>query len=382
MAVTTPGRNGARFRLDMSEINGALGDLGTLLPLLLGAVAVGVVAPQAALAGFGLCYIAVAFIYRLPIPVQPMKAIAAFALTAAVTPSELALAGFLTGFVLLVLGLTGWIERLRRLVPQSIIAGLQLGLGLSLALLALNLMGTSPLLALIAAGAMLVVSVTRPAAPAVLILLVVACSGSVFVGTVPGQPETHAFAGAIALPTAAEWERSLTQLVLPQLSLTLTNAIILTALVAGDYFQDRARHVTPRRLCVTSGLANILLCPFGAMPMCHGAGGLAAHHRFGARSGGAPLVIGALLLTLAIVPGGSLVPALVPSAVLGVLIAIAAFELSVSRRLLDSRPSCWPVIAATALATFAFDPFIGLLFGTGAEMLRLILLRRFSGQRG
>src|SRR3546814_2047847 len=85
-------------------------------------------------------------------------------------------------------------------------------------------------------------------------------------------------------------QRSLSLLALPQLSLTFANAVLLTALVAGDYFGARAAHVTPRRLSITSGLANLLLTPLGALPMCHGAGGLAAHHRFGARSGTAPLV--------------------------------------------------------------------------------------------
>src|SRR3546814_14007024 len=87
-------------------------------------------------------------------------------------------------------------------------------------------------------------------------------------------------------------ERAFSLLVLPQLSLTLSNAVVLTALIAGDYFGHRAAHVTPVRLSVTSGLANLLLTQFGALPMCPGAGGLAAHYRFGARRGTAPLRLG------------------------------------------------------------------------------------------
>src|SRR3546814_12066910 len=98
---------------------------------------------------------------------------------------------------------------------------------------------------------------------------------------------------------------------LPQLSLTFANAVLLTALVAGDYFGARAAHVTPRRLSITSGLANLLLTPLGALPMCHGAGGLASPHRFGAPRGKGPLVLGAALLALAPLPGA---PGLAPLA--------------------------------------------------------------------
>jgi len=164
---------------------------------------------------------------------------------------------------------------------------------------------------------------------------------------------------------------------LPQLSLTFTNAVLLTALVASDYFDDRAAHVTPARLSLTSGLANLLLTPFGALPMCHGAGGLAAHYRFGARSGAAPLCFGLLLIALALFPGGSGLAALaaIPAAGLGSLLLIAAGELALTKRLFDSKPSCWPVIATTAAVTLWADPFWGLLAGSGAELVRMAAVR-------
>lgn len=88
-----------------------------------------------------------------------------------------------------------------------------------------------------------------------------------------------------SLPSLAELERAVARYVLSELSLTITNAVLLNALIAGDYFGDRAAHVTPAKLSVTSCLANVLLTPMGGLPMCHGAGGLAAHYSLGARSG-------------------------------------------------------------------------------------------------
>ena len=124
--------------------------------------------------------------------------------------------------------------------------------------------------------------------------------------------------------------------------------------------------MTPARLSVTSGLANLVLVPFGAMPMCHGAGGLAAHYRFGARSGAAPLALGAVLVALALLPGGLAMAALtaIPVAALGALLLFAAGELAITKRLFDCKPSCWPVIAIAAGATVLLDPFWGLLAGT------------------
>jgi MFS superfamily sulfate permease-like transporter len=165
--------------------------------------------------------------------------------------------------------------------------------------------------------------------------------------------------------------------------MTLTNAVFLTTLVARDSFGDRAAHVTPRRLCMTTGAANIILAPLGALPMCHGAGGVAAHHRFGARSGGAPVMLGAALLLLALLPGDLQRTALgtIPAATLGALLLVAAIELATSRRLLDARPSCRPVIALTAFATVFGNPLLGLGAGTLAEIVRKALIARYLAKR-
>jgi hypothetical protein len=374
--VTRAKPTGAPFGLSLRELSGALGDLGTLLPLMLGSIAVVGLAPLPVLAGFAIFYIATAAWYRLPIPVQPMKAVAVVLLTAELSPAALAASGVMLGGALLLLGLTGWITRLARIVPQSVLAGLQLGLGLALALLSLDLMATAPLLAVVTVGLLLGLLLV-PHAPAALIALVAAlllapllgAEGTVLTRVAPAFP--------LAWPSAADLEDAFSLLVLPQLSLTFTNAVLLTALVAGDYFGERAAHVTPRRLSVSSGLANLLLTPLGALPMCHGAGGLAAHYRFGARSGTAPLLLGLALLAVALLPGGLglALLAAIPAAALGALLVVAAGELALSRRLFDCRPSCWPVIGVTAAITLWADPFWGLLAGAAAELVRLAAIR-------
>jgi MFS superfamily sulfate permease-like transporter len=371
-------QKGEKFVLSLRELSGALGDLGTLLPLMLGTIAVVGLAPMPVLAGFAVFYIATAAYYRLPIPVQPMKAVAAVLLTAGITPAGLAASGVMIGVALLVLGLTGWITRLARMVPQSVLAGLQAGLGLALALVSLNLMATAPVIAMVTLGLLLgfLFAPRYPSAVIGLMTAIVLAQVLDVPGMQFGTMAPVAFS-IPSLPSLAEMQRAFSLFVLPQLSLTFTNAVVLTALIAGDYFGERAAHVTPARLSITSGLANLLLTPLGALPMCHGAGGLAAHYRFGARSGTAPLVLGLALLAFALLPGGLGLATLaaIPAAGLGALLLMASGELALSKRLFDCKPSCWPVIAVTASVTVWVDPFWGLLAGSCAELVRLATIR-------
>jgi len=369
---------GEKFILSLRELSGALADLGTLLPLMLGSIAVVGLAPTPVLAGFAVFYIATAAYYRLPIPVQPMKAVAAVLLTAGITPAGLAASGVMIGVALLVLGLTGWITRLARLVPQSVLAGLQAGLGLALALVSVDLMATAPVIAMVTLGLLLgfLLAPRYPSAVIGLLTAIVLAQVLDVPGMQFGTMAPVAFS-IPSLPSLAEMQRAFSLFVLPQLSLTLTNAVVLTALIAGDYFGARAAHVTPARLSITSGLANLLLTPLGALPMCHGAGGLAAHYRFGARSGTAPLLLGVALLAFALLPGGLGLATLagIPAAGLGALLLMASGELALSKRLFDGKPSCWPVIAVTAGVTIWADPFWGLLAGSCAEVVRLAAIR-------
>ncbi|MCG7200740.1 putative sulfate/molybdate transporter [Marinobacter pelagius] len=362
----------------VKEVSGALGDLGTLLPLSLGAVAVAGLAPVPVLLGFAAFYIATGLYYRLPIPVQPMKAVAALLLTTQVSSGSLIASGLLIGAILLLLGSTGWINRVARLVPGSVLSGLQLGLGVLLANMSLGLMATSWPLGLVTLAILVLTLKLLPNWPAALMGL----GGSLALGAVLGAPGlTLPAGGSVAftlpqLPGVDEWQQAISTVVLPQLVLTITNAIVLTSLVVGDYFGEQSHRVSPARLSVSTGLANLFLVPLGALPMCHGAGGVAAHYRFGARTGVAPVLLGTGLLLVAFMPNGLSVIAAIPTAGLGALLLVAAVELGVSRRLWMAKPSCWPVIAITALVTVWVDPFFGLLAGVASETVRAACVRR------
>ena len=180
------------------------------------------------------------------------------------------------------------------------------------------------------------------------------------------------------MPSWPEVWRSFEIAVLPQLSLTLTNAVIVTASLSRELFPAAGSIASERRLALSSGLANVLLCPFGAMPMCHGAGGLPAQFRFGARTGLAPIIFGAVLLVLAVgfADHAAALFALIPIGAVGALLILAGTDLAISRRLFDGKPSCLWVIGVTALVTVTVNPALGLVVGWVAEIIRAAIVRR------
>ena len=364
----------------LMECSGACGDLGTFIPHVIGAMTVAGLAPAGVLFGFAAFLIGTGLFYGLPLPVQPMKAISAVILTGGLRPGEVAAAGIMIGVVLLLLGFTGWISRLARAIPQSVSAGLQLGLGLLLAVLGLKLILETPWLGF--GSLALLFALTRiPRCPAAPIALGVAIGLGWVTGSVGSTAEAAASPGipGLVLPSWGEIWRSFEVAVLPQLSLTLTNAVIVTASLARELFPARASLASERNLALSSGLANVLLCPFGALPMCHGAGGLAAQFRFGARSGLAPIIFGAVLLVLALgfADRASALFALIPVGAVGALLIFAGTDLAISRRLFDGKPSCLWVIGATALITVTVNPALGLILGWIAELIRAAIVRHF-----
>ena len=79
-------------------------------------------------------------------------------------------------------------------------------------------------------------------------------------------------------------------------------------------------------------VANFLSSSIGGMPLCHGAGGLAAHYRFGARTAGSNLMIGAIFSAVAILLGRHCLAIvyLIPLSVLGVLLLFSGSQLALT----------------------------------------------------
>ena len=361
----------------VGEVGGACGDLGTFIPHVVGAMTVAGLAPAGVLFGFGASCVASGLFYGLPMAVQPMKAISAVLLTGQLTPGATAAAGLVVGAVLLLLGATGLIGKMARLIPQSVTAGLQLGLGLTMGWLGLTMVLQEPWIGVPALALLFGLPRLSPFLPAAPLVLLAA----VVVGAAMSQTTMPAAMGfdlrppPLVLPGGwGDVWRAVELTVVPQLPLTLTNAVIVTAAVCRDLFPERAARASVRNLALTSGAANLLLAPFGAMPMCHGAGGVTAHHRFGARTGLAPVLLGAALLVLALGFSSSAAAlfAAIPASAVGALLLVAGTDLAVSKRLFDARPACWPAIGIAAAATALVNPAVGLVAGWAVELGRTL----------
>ena len=116
----------------ITEISAAPSDLGTFLPLCLGLVVIAGMDPVGLLFGFGIFAIATALIYRRPIPVQPMKAVAAMGISGLAGPEVLIATGCLLGLTLIILSKTDAICWMKRLVPNTVLFGLRVALAISL----------------------------------------------------------------------------------------------------------------------------------------------------------------------------------------------------------------------------------------------------------
>jgi len=371
-------------RLNRHEIAGSLGDMGTFLPLLVGMASQNGLDFAPALFFAGLFNIVTGLAFSIPMAVQPMKAIAAIALTEKMRPPEILAAGVTVSVVILTLGLTGLIDWLNRVIPKSVVRGLQLALGLSLLMKGMQMVaGTHQWLApdsyvtgLVSALVVLLLFFSRKV-PAALLLFgaglgialwshpeVMACLGIGF--TVPTWTP----------PAWADFVRSFPQAAVPQIPLTTLNSVIAVCALSADLFPDRPASL--RKVAVSVGLMNLVAAWFGGMPMCHGAGGLAGQYRFGARTNGSILFLGTVKVLLAVFLGASLMTlcGAFPASVLGVMLAFSGMELALVCRDQTSRTDAFAMFLTAAACTGLNNIALGFLLGLAMTWcLRLRLFR-------
>ena len=350
-----------RYKFDRLELAGSLGDLGTLLPIAIGMILVNGLNPLGLFFSIGLFYILSGLYYGVTVPIQPMKVIGAYALVTAIDAPQILAAGALMALFLLIIGATGAITVIGKYVPKPVVRGVQLSTGALLMAQGIKFMtGASEFQALreaaepfltiqsvgpfpigiligLAGGILTLLLLENRKFPAGLLIVL----GGMVLGLILGKHEgLHALRLGInfpeilpfGIPGGGDFAFALLILVLPQIPMTLGNAVIAYADLSGEYFGEASRKVTYRSACITMALSNVVSFLLGGMPLCHGAGGLAAHYRFGARTAGSNLIIGAIFVALAIFLGmGSLsILYLIPMSVLGVLLVFAGGQLALT----------------------------------------------------
>jgi len=315
-----------RLKFNFSELAGSVGDFGTIFPIVLGVALVTDLNLSTMLFFFGVWFIISGIYYRLPIPIEPMKAVGAIVIAGSLTSAEVAASGLIIGIFFLVAGLLKGMGWLRGYIPQSVIRGVQGGLALILLRTAAGY-GMDDLLpfaiaVLVIVGFFMLSRRTRIPDVSAMLVIALGFAGGMYLYGIPelAVPALPAF----SLPPLTLYPRVTWELVLPQIPLTIANAILATSLLTMDLFK---REVEPDKLSVTIGLMNLVSVPFGGMPMCHGAGGLAAQYRFGARTGGANVYAGIILFILALLFASSDMLALFPTGIFGALLVFVAIEL-------------------------------------------------------
>ena len=296
------------------ELSGAVADLGVLVPIAVALIVKNGLSPTAVLLPAGLLYVTVAVVYRLPIAVQPLKALGAIAIAKGLGADEIAAAALIMGATFVVLGTTGLIDGAGRAFPRALIRGVQLTVGLLFLKVAWGLVAHPPTSfaehaldaewAIPLGLAVVAFALLLRRQPVALGLVAVA----VVVMLLESGDEAALGPSAFEFPSlsAATFGAALTALVVPQLPLTFANSCLAPVDAARKYFGSRARGVTPGRLATTLGSANLFSGAIAGMPVCHGAGGLTAHYAFGARSGAAPLALGSVLIAVALLAGSGL----------------------------------------------------------------------------
>lgn len=423
-------RANLHFQSIWAELNGAMGDLGTYIPIVLALALARDLDLGTTLIFTGAYNIITGAIYGVPMPVQPMKSIAAVAIS---NPSfgipEIMAAGICTSSVVFFLGATRLMDVVYRLIPLPIVRGIQLSQGLAFALTAVRYvrngqdlgkgksLGQRPwfgldglVLAIVAAVFIVIVNGAGEGEEqeqeqnlsaemgrtgdgngrksprkiwARRVLFSIPSAVLVFVlGVVLAVIRKPSAAGELKIgPSMVHvvkisrraWRDGFLKGTVPQLPLSLLNSVVAVCKLTGDLFgAERAASATS--VAVTVGAMNLVGCWFGAMPCCHGAGGLAGQYKFGGRTGGCVAALGAVKATVGLLLGGSLLRLLVefPVGLLGVLLLFAGVELAMAARDMTSKAESFVVLVCTAVSLVGSSAALGFVCGMAVHLLLML----------
>ncbi|KAI4355698.1 hypothetical protein L6164_004446 [Bauhinia variegata] len=409
-----------------SELSGAVGDLGTFIPIVLALTLVCHLDLTTTLIFTSLYNMVTGLLFGLPMPVQPMKSIAAVAISESppLTIPQIAAAGLSVAAVLFLLGCTGLMSFLYRYLPLPLVRGIQLSQGLSFAFSAIKYirynqdistsksgpprswLGLDGLIVALAALLFLILSTgagvdNRPlddaagegerddprhrvqrrlrvlsSIPAALIvflfgLLLCFLRDPSMIKDLKFGPSKI----SLVPITWEDWKIGFVRAAIPQIPLSVLNSVIAVCKLSGDLFPGS--EASAMKVSVSVGLMNFVGCWFGAMPVCHGAGGLAGQYRFGGRSGASVVFLGMAKLVLALVFGNSFGRILgeFPIGLLGVLLLFAGIELAMASRDMNTKEESFVMLVCAAVSMTASA---ALGFGVGIILFLLLKLREID----
>jgi len=316
------------------EFSGSFGDIGTDFPLIVAMILAADLHAPSVLIMFGVMQVLTGVVYKMPMPAQPLKAMATLVIAQQLGGGLLFGAGLAIGVVMLILSLSGALDGLSRLVPKVVIRGLQLGLGITLALLAFRQYIPADhfngyILAILAFVLILWLMGNKKM-PAALVVIVLG-----FIYALLFKLELGELAQTIGLnfpqwnlPTSDNILKGFLLLALPQIPLSLGNSVLATQQVAKDLFPDK-KPLTIKKIGITYSAMNLINPFFSGIPTCHGAGGIVGHYTFGGRTGGSAVIYGLMYLVLGVFFGENfeIVIQVFPLPILGVILLFESLAL-------------------------------------------------------
>jgi hypothetical protein len=296
-----------QIKFDRNELAGAFGDIGTDLPLIIGMILAVGLDSSSVLIMFGVMQILTGLTYRIPMPVQPLKAMAAIVIaqgaSGKINPNILYGAGLAIGITIFILTITRLIDWIAKVIPKCVIRGIQFGLGIKLALLVaikkyVFVDGVYGLWLAAIAFLIIIFFIGNRKYPAALLVIIL---GLVY--AVIFKSDNINLVGSLGfnLPefNLPLWPDILTGFILltiPQIPLSIGNSILATKQLTEDYFPEKS--ISVHKIGLTYSLINIISPFFSGIPVCHGSGGMAGHYIFGGRTGGSVIIYGSLFLFL------------------------------------------------------------------------------------
>ena len=360
------------IKFDRNEWSGAFGDIGTDFPLIVGMILAAGLDSASVLVTFGVMQIFTGSFYKMPMPIQPLKAMATIVITQKISPNILYGGGMAIGISMLLLNITKLIDWISRVVPKAVIRGIQLGLGIKLGLLALQdyviadgvtgyyLAAAAFLLAIFLLG-------NRKYPPAIFIIILGMFYAFVF------KVDGHSFINAVGIhlpqihtPTWADILTGFLILTIPQIPLSIGNSILATNQIANDWYPKRT--VTIRKISYTYSLINLINPFFSGIPTCHGSGGIVGHHTFGGRTGGSVIIYGCLYIFLGLFlsQGFDTLVHIFPLPILGILLLFESLGLMLLVQDVTDSKSSFMIALLVGLISggIRYGFVIGLIVGT------------------
>lgn len=385
-------KNAIKNHFKLSEWSGAIGDLGTTLPIAFALVVFNGFPPERIFFLWGLVYVITGWYYKVPVSVQPLKAMAVIAIATGYSAEMLSTTAFFYGILLIGLSVSGIIKWLEQWFSMALVRGIQLGLGLILARKAIALtfengvflgQDTVPTPILNAAIFVFIMLVLwyfqfRKKFPIILVIIPAGIAVAFFLNISFDPVRFGGTPVAIVVPQWTIFLNCLIYLIIPQLPLTLGNAVFSASDVCHTFWQDRAKRVNPTRLGFSIGLSDLGIGLLGGFPICHGAGGMAAHARFGGKTGGTTIILGAIFIVIALIDSISMFLFYIPIPVLGAMLLIVSFRLMILVQTLDRKFEIFMAVLVGAVSFATKNLSIGLIVGLLAERVYAMYCKRFD----